>query len=83
MPIRYEGPTAVFDGACTLEETVDLLEWLHRTPGGAVDLGRCTGLHTALLQALLAGRARVAVAPEDPFLGRWVAPLLTAGGDPG
>ncbi|WP_207462063.1 hypothetical protein [Azospirillum sp. SYSU D00513] len=76
MPIRYEQGRAVFDAACTVEEAVPLTEWLEATPGSAVDLSRCTALHTALLQALLAANATLAVEPEDAFLRRWVAPLL-------
>jgi hypothetical protein len=80
MPIRYEGVTARFEGACTVEEAVPLAEWLEtaRTavPPGTADLARCTALHTALLQCLLAAGTPVSAPPEDAFLRRWVAPLL-------
>lgn len=76
MPIRFEGATARFDGACTVDEAVPLLEWLEAAEAPRVDLGGCTGLHTALLQALMAARAAVAVEPEDGFLKTWIVPLL-------
>lgn len=75
MPIRFEERKAVFDGDCALEEAMPLAEWLEAGPA-AVDLSACTGLHTALLQLLLAGGVRLDAAPADPFLARWVAPLL-------
>jgi hypothetical protein len=81
MPIRYEGATAHFEGACTVEEAVPLTEWLEATRPAAVDLARCTALHTALLQCLLAAGAPMESAPEDAFLRRWVAPLLARTGE--
>jgi hypothetical protein len=47
--------------------------------GLCVLMADCTHLHTAALQALLAGRPRLGSAPTDPFLARWVAPLLAEG----
>lgn len=76
MPIRFEDRTARFDGACTVDEAIPLAEWLEATEAPRLDLGPCTGLHTALLQVLMAGRATVAAAPEDAFLRNWVMPAL-------
>jgi len=81
MPIRFEADVAVFEGACAVDEVMDLAGWLDGRgldgQGGArVDLGRCTGLHTALLQLLMAARAEVAVEPEDGFLRGRVVPVL-------
>ena len=79
MPIRYDGDAARFDGACDADAAQELLEWLEPRPGrAAIDLAGCTGLHTAVLQVLLAARPAVAAVPEDPFLRRWVTPLLEA-----
>ncbi|HYD67661.1 hypothetical protein [Azospirillum sp.] len=76
MPIRFDASLAHFEGDCTVEEALPLNDWLLAEKGPAVDLRRCTGLHTALLQLLLATRPALASGPEDPFLARWVAPLL-------
>ncbi|WP_448204674.1 hypothetical protein [Azospirillum sp. sgz302134] len=76
MPIRFEDRTARFDGPCTVDEAIPLAEWLEATHGARVDLGRCTGLHTALLQVLMAARVSVAAEPEDAFLKGWVMPVL-------
>ena len=80
MPIRFDGTTARFDGACGVEEALPLSEWLLATPDAGVDLGPCTELHTALLQVLMAAKRPVAVPPEDGFLAKWIAPSLASGG---
>jgi hypothetical protein len=79
MPIAFLNDRAVFGGRCAPEEADTLLDWLRRTPGGAVDLGGCPDLHTALAQVLLAARPRMLVAPPDPLL----AACLGAGSAPG
>lgn len=76
MPIRFEERKVVFDGDCTLEEAMALAEWLETGPTATADLSACTGMHTALLQLLLAGGVRLDAPPADPFLARWVAPVL-------
>lgn len=77
MPIAYARNVARFEGECTVEEALDLAEWL-RGPGRRkkVDLAACTHLHAALLQTLLALRPAVAAPFADPALGRWIQPLL-------
>ena len=77
MPIRFEDQTARFDSACSVDEAIPLAEWLAATEAPRVDLGRCTGLHTALLQVLMAARAPVAAEPEDAFLKSKVMPVLS------
>ncbi|MBP2291340.1 hypothetical protein [Azospirillum rugosum] len=76
MPIRFDGETARFDGACTADEAIPLAEWTEAANAPRVDLGACTSLHTALLQVLMVAHTTVAVEPEDAFLKAWVAPLL-------
>ena len=76
MPLKLHTRTAVLSGVVTVEEAGDLAEWLRRTPRPAVNLARCTHLHTAALQALLASGPVVSRRPTDEFLDRWVAPLL-------
>jgi hypothetical protein len=44
-----------------------------------VGLKACTHLHSAPLQVLLALRPKIGALPEEPFLARWVAPLLKGG----
>lgn len=75
MPIRFEGTTARLEGVCGVEEALPLSDWLLATDGARLDLGLCTELHTAVLQVLMAAGRPVA-APADPFLARWVMPVL-------
>ncbi len=76
MPLQLDEHTAVLSGAITVQDAQQLADWLRQTPGGAVDLGACTHLHTAALQALSSAHAPIAVAPADAFLSAWILPLL-------
>lgn len=76
MPIRFDGETARFDGDCSVEEALPLAEWLAATPGARLDLAPCTGLHTAVLQVLMVAGVRPVAPPADPFLARWVMPVV-------
>ncbi|MFD2235775.1 hypothetical protein [Phaeospirillum tilakii] len=75
MAIVNEADGPAIEGACGVEEALPLLEAL--AGGAALSLGRCTHLHTAPLQVLLALRPPLRDLPAEPFLARWVAPLLT------
>ncbi|MGA2925110.1 MAG: hypothetical protein ABSG43_03835, partial [Solirubrobacteraceae bacterium] len=61
MPLQVDEQTAVLAGVVSVEDAEPLANWLRQTPGGAVDLGACTHLHTAALQALASARPRIAV----------------------
>lgn len=76
MPLAFTERTATLSGDVTVEDAEPLATWLRRTRSPRVRLGTCTHLHAAALQALLAARPVVAVTPTDPFLARWVMPLL-------
>ena len=76
MSIQLDGTTAVLAGSVSVEDAEPLASWLRETPDGAVDLGACTHLHTAALQALLSARPRISVTPADGFLAAWVTPVL-------
>jgi hypothetical protein len=76
MSIQLDHTTAVLAGSVSVEDAEPLASWLRETPEGAVDLGACTHLHTAALQALLSARPRISVAPADGFLAAWVTPAL-------
>ncbi|MEO0031700.1 MAG: hypothetical protein RIS94_1458 [Pseudomonadota bacterium] len=76
MPLRYDASLAVLEGQCVVEEAGDLVEWLVADRTRGVDLSACTGLHTALLQTLMALRPPLAALPDDAALARWISPLL-------
>lgn len=72
MPIRYTRARAHFEQRCAVEEALDLVAFLAANPKASVSLARCTGMHTALVQVLLAFRPPLhgsAIMPE-------LAPLL-------
>lgn len=76
MPLHLADRTAVLDGVVTVEDAEPLAAWLRTATAPEVDLSRTTHLHTAALQCLLAAGVEVVRAPADPFLSRWVLPLL-------
>jgi hypothetical protein len=76
MPLTLTDEAAVLAGHITVEEAEPLARWLRETDEPAVDLGDCTHLHTAALQALLAARPTILAAPAEAFLATWIAPLL-------
>jgi len=78
MPLLYEKNTVRFVDTCTVDEALEFQEWLGVAEAPRVDLSACTHLHTALFQILLAVRPKRIGSPVDPFLARWVEPLLSA-----
>lgn len=85
MTVRRSGPGRIsLEGACPVEEAETLLSLLLAEPSSVVDLSGCTRLHTALVQVLLAARPETSGPCRDPFVSRWVEPLLASfGGGPG
>lgn len=83
MPLRFDGPNVVFEGACMVEEALGLAEHWRAAPPGTADLSACTYLHTALLQVIAAAAPAAVVAPADPLLARWIMPFLTSSAGPG
>lgn len=78
MPIRLMKTRAAFEGVVTVEEADALLAWVNENPRRRIDLSRCTHVHPASLQVLLAARAPIAALPADPDLAAWLAPLLSS-----
>lgn len=78
MPLREDGTVLYLDAECGVEEALALLEQLTAPVPPAVDLRTCTHLHTALVQVLAACRPDTVIPPDDPFLARWLMPLLAA-----
>jgi hypothetical protein len=77
MPVIFTAARARFEDVCTVEEALPLCEFLKSGETLQVDLAACTFLHTALLQLLLTARPMLVLPPTDPYLVRWVGPLLT------
>ena len=77
MTVRLDGETIRLEGACRVEEAEALTALVQDHPAAAVDLSGCTELHGALLQVLLAQRVRTLGESADPFLARWLSPILS------
>ena len=76
MPLRLSKRVAYLQKECGSDEAEPLLEWLLDHPAGKVNLKTCRGLHTAVLQVLLAAAPAVTVKPQDGDFARWLPPPL-------
>jgi hypothetical protein len=56
---------------------------LARSHPAVVDWRNCTGIHTAVLQVLMAGNIRLVGPPESAFLRRHIDPVLGSSGGQG
>jgi hypothetical protein len=76
MPVTLGKSSATLSGVVSVDDAEPLAQWLRDTARPRVRLADCTHLHTAALQALMVAGPAVTSAPTDPFLARWIAPLL-------
>jgi hypothetical protein len=72
MALRFSKQVAYLEDACDSDEAEPLLEWLLEHPSGKVNLKTCRGLHSAVLQVLLAAHPVVTVKPEDQAIACWL-----------
>lgn len=72
MSIRLEGDRILLEGDCFIEDAESLVSLLY-TLGRTVDVSQCRVMHTALLQAMLAFRPRVAGQMGDEVIDRLLA----------
>lgn len=77
MPIRYTKTQAHFEGRCAVEEALELVAFLTTHPRAKVVLTKCTGMHGALVQVLLAFRPATQGTTDAPDMVR-LLPLLIA-----
>jgi hypothetical protein len=68
MAIRYARAHAHFEGRCAVEEALALVDFLRKHPRAKISLAKCTSMHGALLQVILALRPAVTSLPPDPLL---------------
>jgi hypothetical protein len=76
VPVTLARNVATLTGIVSVDDAEPLAQWLRETRRPQVKLAGCTHVHTAALQALLAARPAVVSPPIEPFLARWIAPLL-------
>jgi hypothetical protein len=84
MPVAVDAGVVRLQGPSRVEDAESLIGWLAADPadraGWTVDLTRADHLHAAVLQVLLAFQPEVIGPPADPFLARWLYPMLRRGG---
>lgn len=64
------------EGDCTLEDSEILVQMLSLSHPAVVDWRDCTGIHTAVLQILIASKVKLVGPPASAFLQRHIDPLL-------
>ncbi len=81
MPLVFRTDCVALVDACGAEEALELADWFATSDHPKADLAECSHLHAALLQTLLAYQPSIIAAPVDPFLARWILPMLTIADD--
>lgn len=76
MTVVLEAEMIRLRGDCPVGDAEALVTLLQDVPGRVVDLTGAGTLHTAVVQVLLALQPQVLVPAGNPFVDRWIAPLL-------
>ncbi|MYL25107.1 hypothetical protein [Vreelandella massiliensis] len=76
MPIEFKRRSAIFTGACEVEEAETLHSWLLEQPKASLNLRHCEHLHTAMLQVILAAKLHASVKIDPPPNDPWLAQVL-------
>jgi hypothetical protein len=69
---RHDDGTILLEGDCAVEDAESLLRLLQATPAGPVDWTRSQGLHTAVLQVILAARPTLRGRCGDLWVAEWI-----------
>lgn len=76
MSVRRDGlGTIVMEGDCAVEDAEPLLQLLQATPAGRCDWTRCSYIHTAVVQVVLAARPALIGPCGDPWTEQWIASI--------
>lgn len=78
MSVVLDAGTIHLRGASAVEDAEVLLGLLQADPAAPVDLRAAVGLHAAVVQVLMALRPGIIGPANDPFVNRWVLPMLAA-----
>lgn len=78
MSVALLGGIITLTGECGVEEAETLLSLVQSNPAASVDISAAGPVHTALWQVLLVSGPRIIGQPQDPFIRRWVLPLLVS-----
>jgi hypothetical protein len=68
MPFRIDDNVVTLDGHCSVEEAQPLYEALRGLEEPIFDLGGASGLHTAIVQLILASSGGLRGTPSEPAL---------------
>jgi hypothetical protein len=70
--VRHATGTIVLAGDCPVEDAEPLLQLLQEFPSSPLDWTQCKGLHTAVLQVILAARPALNGPCGNPWIAQWV-----------
>jgi hypothetical protein len=73
VSVRRDSGAIVLDGICAVEDAEPLLQMLQMTPAAPLDWTRCSQIHTAVLQVMLAAGVIPMGPCGDPWVRLWVA----------
>ena len=76
MTVVLSGDVIGIHDPSRIEDAEPLLAWLQEDRSRSVDLSRAGCLHAAVVQILIAFRPRLVTTLNDPFMERWVYPLV-------
>ena len=77
MTVRWSDEGGIhLEGVCPIEDAEPLLQLVLADPGATVDWSSCELAHSAIVQVLLASRARLIGSPKGAFLRDYVALAL-------
>ena len=74
---RDEFGTIVLEDKCAVEDAETLLQLLQATTPGRCDWTRCSYLHTAVIQVILAAGPTLIGPCGDPWTEQWIASFLS------
>lgn len=72
---RDESRNIVLEGNCPVEDAEPLLQLLQANPTAQCDWRRCSHLHTAVVQVVLAARPNLVGPCGDPWIEHWIASI--------
>ena len=77
MTVRLSADATIeLNGICPIEDAETLQQHLLADPGATVDWRSCTQAHTAVIQILIATKARLRGPSGSEFLSTHLDPLL-------
>ena len=76
MSVSLDGNVVRLYGDCPVEDAETVMRLLQAAVDPDVSLADVRILHTAVLQVLLALRPKLVGPVRDPFISRWLVPLL-------